>query len=339
MAVNIRERLRANDRAVLLGGRAVAVMVMLLVPFVVPTFEMGLVVEFLILIVFAASYDLLLGYTGLVSFGHALPYGAGAYFMGIVLAGRPLPLVPTADLGFPAAVVIGIVAVVVVALVTGYLALQLSGVYFAMLTLAFGMVGYLVVFETTEITGGDNGLLIDRPSILGLELADPTTFYYVTLAVVVLGYLAMRRFTNSPTGRVLMSIRENEERARFLGYDTFRYKLFVYTVSGLFAGVAGLLQALYLTIVTPSLMYWETTGDALLVTLIGGMGTLWGAIIGAGFLMGVRELVTGITEGWPIILGVVYVIFVIFVPSGFAGFIRTNRSVRDVIEDLRDFRD
>lgn len=331
----VRERLRANGRALLIGGRAVAVLVMALLPFVLTTYHTGLVTEFLILVVFAASYDLLIGYTGLVSFGHALPYGTAAYMFGIVMADRPLPFVPTGEVGFWGALVLAVVAVVVVSAVTGYLALQLTGVYFAMLTLAFAMVGYLTVFETTPVTGGDNGLLLTLPEVLGIQLFDPATFYYVVLAVVVLSYLAMRRFTNSPTGRVLMSIRENEERARFLGYDTFRYKLFVFTVSGLFAGIAGMLQGMYLNIVTPSLMFWETTGDALLVTLIGGMGTLWGAIVGSIFLMGARELLTGITESWPIFLGIIYVIFVIFVPSGIAGLVRQNRSVWDLIEDLR----
>ncbi|WP_254538248.1 branched-chain amino acid ABC transporter permease [Halomarina litorea] len=338
MAVGLADRFEDRTAALRLGLALLGVAAFALLPQVLSNFETGLVVEFLILLLFAASYDLLIGFTGVVSFGHALPYGVGAYFMGIAMSGRPLPGIPEAGLSLPVAVVLALVAVVLVSLITGWLAFQLSGVYFAMLTLAFSMVGYFVVFESTGITGGDNGLLVFRPDLLGLPLGDYVTFYYLVFWVVLVSFLAMRRLTNSPFGRVLVCIRENEERARFLGYDTFRYKLGVFVVAGLFAGIAGLLQGLYLQIVTPDLLYWSTGGDALLVTLIGGMGTLWGAAVGAAFLLGARELLTGIVEGWPIVLGVVYVLFVLFVPHGIAGLLTGKgeaRSVWDVVGDLR----
>lgn len=337
MAVEFRRRLAENGSMFRAGVWVAVLVVLAAIPLVLSSFETGLFIELMLLVVFAASYDLLIGYSGVISFGHALPFGTAAYLMGMVMAGRPLPGIPTESLGFPAAILIGIVAVVLVSLATGYLALQLAGVYFAMLTLAFSMVGYFVVFETTEYTGGDNGLLITRPEVFGVALGDQITFYYVVLVVVVLCYAAMRRLTTSPFGQVLKSIRENEERARFLGYDTFRYKLFAFVVAGFFAGIAGMLQGLYLNIITPSLMYWSTGGDALLVTLIGGMGTLWGSIVGAMFLMGAREFLTGFTENWPIVLGVVYVLFVLFVPSGIAGLVTGDgsRSVWDLIRELR----
>ena len=135
---------------------------------------------------------------------------------------------------------------------------------------------------------------------------------------------------------MLVSIRENEERVRFLGYDTFHYKLAVFVIAGLFAGVAGILQGLYLNILTPNMLYWATGGGALLVTLIGGMGTLWGVVFGAAFLLGTRELLTGTIEGWAIVLGVVYVVFVLFVPDGIAGLLTDRgRSVWDVASNLR----
>lgn len=299
-------------------------------------YHSGLVVEFFIFLLFAASYDLLIGYTGVISFGHALPYGTAAYVMGIAMAGRPLPGIPEAGVSLPVAILLALVAVVVVSVLTGWLAFQQSGVYFAMLTLALSMVGYYVAFESTPITGGDNGLLVTRPDLLGLPLSDYVTFYYFAFFVVVASFVILWRLTSSPFGSVLVVIRENEERARFLGYDTGRYKLAVFTVAGLFAGVAGLLQGLYLNIVTPNMLYWSTGGDALLVTLIGGMGTLWGAAVGAAFLLGVRELLTGIIEGWPIVLGVVYVLFVLFFPGGIAGMLRGDgRTVWDVLTDLR----
>lgn len=308
----------------------------LAIPQVFESYQTGLVVEFLLFLLFAASYDLLIGFTGVISFGHALPFGTAAYMMGIAMTGRPLPGIPEAGVSLPIAVGLALVAVVLVSIVTGWLAFQQSGVYFAMLTLALSMVGYYVAFETTHITGGDNGLLVTRPDILGLPLTDYVTFYYFTFLIVAGSFLAMWRLTNSPFGSVLVIIRENEERARFLGYDTFHYKLAVFIVAGLFAGIAGLIQGLYLNIITPDMLYWATGGDALLVTLIGGMGTLWGSALGAAFLLGIRELLTGIIEGWPIILGVVYVLFVLFFPGGIAGLLTgRGRTVWDAIDDLR----
>lgn len=336
MAVGLSRRFGDDTRMVRWGVALVVVAVFAVLPQVLGNYHTGLVVEFFILLLFAASYDLLIGYSGVVSFGHALPYGTAAYMMGIVMAGRPLPGIPEAGLSLPVAALLALLAVVVVSAVTGWLAFQLSGVYFAMLTLAFSMVGYYIVFESTNVTGGDNGLLVTRPDVLGFPLGDYVAFYYVVFWIVLLSYLAMRRLTHSPFGRVLISIRENEERARFLGYNTFRYKLAVFVIAGLFAGVAGLLQGLYLSIITPNMLYWSTGGDALLVTLIGGMGTLWGAAVGAAFLLGARELLTGIIEGWQIILGIVYVVFVLFVPDGIAGLVtRESRSVWDVVRDFR----
>jgi branched-chain amino acid transport system permease protein len=331
MAVSVRRRLAENRRTARAGVWVAVLGILSVVPFVLPSFQTGLVIEMMILVLFAASYDLLIGYAGIISFGHALPLGTAAYMMGIVMAGRPLPLVPTGSLGFWPAVGLAILAVVVVSVVTGYLALQRSGVYFAMVTLAFSMVGYFLVFETTSITGGDNGLLVSRPEVFGLALSQQIVFYFTTLVIVALSYAALRRVTTSPFGRVLRSIRENEQRARFFGYDTFRYKLFAFTVAGLFAGVAGVLQGLYFNIITPSMMYWSTGGDALLITLIGGMGTLWGAIVGTVMLLGTREVLTGITENWPIVLGIVYVLFV---PKGLAGLVTDSRSVWDAVGDL-----
>lgn len=336
MAVSIGQRLGLGSRRVRLFGFLILLAFFAALPQFLGSYESGLVVEFMLFLVFAASYDLLIGYTGVISFGHALPFGTAAYVMGIAMAGRPLPGIPEAGVSLPVAVVLALAAVIVVSVATGYLAFQQSGVYFAMLTLALSMVGYYFVFETTAITGGDNGLLVFRPDLFGLPLSDYVTFYYLTFFAVVLSFLAMWRLVNSPLGRVLVIIRENEERAQFLGYNTFRYKLAVFVVAGFFAGVAGMLQGLFLNIVTPDLLYWATGGDALLVTLIGGMGTLWGAALGSAFLLGARELLTGIIEGWPIILGIVYVLFVLFFPSGIAGAITgEGRSVWDTVGDLR----
>lgn len=337
MSVELNGYLDGHTTLVQRGIALVGLILLGIVPQILGSYETGLIVELLILFLFAASYDLLIGYTGVVSFGHALPYGVAAYVMGMVMVGKPLPGVPESGLALPIAVVAALTSVVVVMLLTGWLAFRLTGVYFAMLTLAFAMVGYFVAFESTALTGGDNGLLVFRPELFGISLGDYVVFYYLVAGTVIGSYLAMRRLTNSPFGQVILSIRENEERARFLGYDTFRYKLAVYVVSGLFAGIAGILQGLYLNIITPNMLYWSTGGDALLVALIGGMGTLWGAAAGAVFLLGARELLTGLVDGWPVILGVVYVLFVLFIPDGLAGLVTDrSRSAWDVITDIRE---
>jgi branched-chain amino acid transport system permease protein len=306
------------------------------VPMLASSYQTGLVVEMLVLALFAASYDLLIGYTGIVSFGHALPFGLGLYGFAVFATDQPVPFVPTAAVPFEAAILVALVLVVVVSLVTGYLALQASGVYFAMITLAFAQIGYLAIFENTEITGGDGGILLFRQEVFGVSLTDGTTFYYVTLLVVAGCFLAMRRLTTSPYGQVLRSIRENETRARFLGYDTFRYKLSVFAAANLFAAVAGILGGLHSNIATPTALHWSTGGNALLMTLIGGMGTLWGPVVGAGVLFAGEELLSSITEHWLLLLGGIYVVFVIFVPSGLAGIVTdSDRTAWDAVRDLK----
>jgi branched-chain amino acid transport system permease protein len=300
------------------------------------SYQTGLVVEFLVLVLFAVSYDLLIGYTGIVSFGHALPYGMGIYVLAIFATNRPVPYVPTEPVSFEVALLVALLLVVFVSLVIGYIALQSSGVYFAMITLAFAQIGYLAVFESGDITGGDGGLLLFGQEFFGISLADGVTLYYLTLVVVAGSLLAIRRLTTSPYGQVLKSIRENERRARFLGYDTFRYKLSVFVAAGFFAAIAGILQGLHSSIATPNSLHWSTGGDALLMTLIGGMGTLWGPVVGAAVLFGAEEVLTGVTEHWLLILGTIYIVFVIFVPSGIAGIVgESERNVWDVLRDLR----
>jgi branched-chain amino acid transport system permease protein len=328
-------RLPALSRTLLV--RVVVFAALAAVPMVTSSYQTGLVVEVLVLALFAASYDLLIGYTGIVSFGHALPFGLGLYGFAIVATNQEVPFFPTEAIPFGAAILVALALVLVVSLIIGYLALQASGVYFAMITLAFAQIGYLAIFESADITGGDGGILLFPQDVFGIPLTDGTTFYYVALLVVTGCFLAMRRLTTSPYGQVLKSIRENETRARFLGYDTFRYKLSVFVAAGLFAAVAGVLKGLHSNIATPSALHWSTGGDALLMTLIGGMGTLWGPVVGAGVLFAGEELLASITEHWLLLLGGIYVLFVIFVPSGLAGLVSddADRTAWDAIRDLK----
>lgn len=263
------------------------------------------------------SYDLLFGYTGLLTFGHALFFGGGAY--GIAILARVY------DLNYLEAFPIVLALLVVLGLVVGVAALQLSGIYFAIITLAFAQLGYEFILEFNEFTGGVNGIYsISIPEVVGFSLGDPIVTYYVTLAAVVVVYLGLRRVTASPFGKVIQGIQENEERIEMLGINTFRYKLASFILAGVIGGFGGMLYPLFITFVSPPLANWTTTGDLLMMTLIGGFGTLWGPLLGAGFYISLKTSLSGFLEQWRLLMGVIFVLFVLFLPSGIAGLLQGN---------------
>lgn len=276
-------------------------------------FIQGLMIEVFILAVFAISYDLILGITGLLSLGHAMFFAVGAYLTGIMLK--------SFGLSFPATVAVVIVAGILQALLFGIVLPRVQGITFALVTLGFASV-FDILIKTRELadyTGADVGLQgIPRPAYL-----NPTgriQFYFVALAFAVLVYLVYRRFVNSPTGRVCIAIRENEDRASMLGYNTFYFKLVALMVSAVTAGLAGTLHALYKPIVSPEIAGVFFTVDALLMILIGGMGTLSGAMVGAAtFRLLDFYLDRWFGENGTFLLGVVYVGLVLFVPYGIIG--------------------
>jgi branched-chain amino acid transport system permease protein len=276
-------------------------------------FIQGLMIEVFILAVFALSYDLVLGITGLLSLGHAMFFAFGAYLTGIMLKSFGWSLLPTA--------VLVIVAGILQALLFGIVLPRVKGITFALVTLGFASV-FDIVIKTRELadyTGADVGLQgIPRPDFL-----NPTArlrFYFVALAFAVLMFLIYRRFVDSPTGRVCIAIRENENRARMLGFNTFYFKLTALIVSAVTAGLAGLLHALYKPIVSPEIAGVFFTVDALLMILIGGMGTLSGAMVGAAtFRLLDYFLEDQFHESASLLLGIVYVGLVLFLPYGIIG--------------------
>jgi branched-chain amino acid transport system permease protein len=285
-----------------------------------PKFWQGMLAQVFILAVYAVSYDLLMGYTGILSFGHAMFFGTGAYVTGIGLthAGWPLWQV--------------VIAVVVVALVQGLiigvLSLRVRGVYLAMVTLAFAQMFFILAEATDfrEWTGAEDGL----HGIPVPEWMSPTDqrlrFYYIALAFSVAAYLVARRLVESPVGRVMVAIRENEPRAQMIGYNTFVYKLIAVTLSGLLASAAGLMNVLWNVNANPSMLSVNTTINALLMTIIGGVGTLIGPVLGAGVLQLLGYWLND-TFGprWPLIFGVVYILIVLFFPYGLVGTWRLRR--------------
>jgi branched-chain amino acid transport system permease protein len=278
-----------------------------------PLFIQGLLIEVFILAVFAISYDLVLGITGLLSFGHAMFFAFGAYLTGIMLKSFDWSFFPTIGLV--------VVASMVQALLFAVVLPRVQGITFALVTLGMAAVFDLLIKtrELAEYTGADVGLQgVPRPDFL--NPTDRLRFYFVALAFMVLVYLVYRRFVDSPTGRVCIAIRENEDRARMLGFNTFYFKLAALIVAAITAGLAGTLHTLYKPIVSPEIASLGYTVNGLLMLLIGGIGTLSGAMVGAAtFRLTEFYLDKWFQESAGYILGVLYVFLVLFVPYGIVG--------------------
>jgi branched-chain amino acid transport system permease protein len=286
-----------------------------------PKFWQGMLIQVFILAVYAMSYDLMLGYTGILSFGHAMFFGVGAYATGILLKYSDWSLGPTLQ--------VVIAAAVVLAVIIGVVSLRVRGVYFAMATLAFAGMFYILIQATDlrDITGAEDGLHgIPSPSWLS-PTGDRLLFYFVALAFCVVMYLIARRVVESPPGRVMVAIRENEPRAQMIGFNTFVYKLLAVTLAGVMAALAGVLSALWNLNATPEVFSTDTTISALLMTIIGGVGTLVGPMIGAGVMQLLGYWLNDIFgPRWPLIIGIVYILLVLFLPYGIVGTWRMRRN-------------
>jgi branched-chain amino acid transport system permease protein len=277
-------------------------------------FYQGLLIEVFILGMYALSYDLVLGVTGLLSFGHALFFAVGAYLTGVLIKSFGWSLAPT----LAAVIVAGIIQALLFSLVLP----RVRGITFALVTLGLSAVFHIVVqtHEMTEWTGGDVGLQgLTPPGFLNPTTAR-LTFYFVALAAVMLAYLFYYRFVNSPTGRVCLAIRENESRALMLGYNTFYFKVVALVVASITAALAGTLHAFYQPIISPNIASLSFTVAALLMILLGGVGTLSGALLGAAMY----RLLAFFLDRWlgefaDFFLGLVYVLLVLFVPYGVVG--------------------
>jgi branched-chain amino acid transport system permease protein len=301
-------------------GSAVIIALLIAAPLVLPEFWRRLVTEILIWGLLAMSSDLLIGYTGMVSFGHSAFFGLGMYgAAAALLAVRP----PSLWL----AIATGLIAAAAVAAFVAYFSTRLRDIYFAITTLIFSQIFYVVIFTWTEVTGGENGLTFSRPALAipGLVSIPFTsaTLHWFVLAAVTLSYLVLRRITQSPFGMVLQSIRENEARTRAIGYPVERYKIVAVMLSGLFAGLAGVLYALQNRFAAPDFVFFVVSGETIIYNVIGGVGTLVGPIVGAAFFLLLREGFSRFfTEYYLIPVGIIFVAMVIFVPQGLLGFAR-----------------
>ena len=290
-----------------------------LFPFVITNrFYISLLNEMLIYGLLAMSLDVLLGYTGLLSFMHNAYLGISAYVVGLFLihiSPSSLWLACLAGVGFTS----------LVALPVGWVQVRTGGLAFALLTLAFGMMFHTIVWKWYSLTGGDDGLMgMPNPDItlFGLSVGntgDPSVMYLFTLVVVTICFLLTRRIIRSPFGAVLEAIRENEERAAFIGINVRRYKLLGWLLACMLAGIAGALFILCKGYIGPTTMSAFAGAGVLMMVLLGGMKTLWGPLIGAAIFIYIQDYISTMTEHWEIYLGLVVILLVLFLPTGFVG--------------------
>jgi branched-chain amino acid transport system permease protein len=277
---------------------------------------------------FAAALDLLVGYTGLLSFGHAAFWGTAAYTAGLVSIHSGVP--------FPIAVLAGAVAAAALAVPIGYLSVRRSGIYFAMVTLAFAQMVYFVANQWRGLTGGENGLQGVPRELFGADLSDPFVFYYAGLPIVLFGLWWVWRIVHSPFGRVLVAIRDNPARARAIGYPVDRYKLVAFTLSAGLSGLAGGLFAVSHGFVSLQEVYWTTSGKAVMMVVLGGIGTIWGGTIGAGLVVQLEDyLSTSGFDGIGIVTGLVFVVVVLLFRQGVWGTLRALRLPSLAVRRLR----
>jgi branched-chain amino acid transport system permease protein len=259
----------------------------------------------------ALSLDLVMGYMGLLSFGHAAFWGLGAYATALFALHVSPAFIP--------ALLFAIVVTAIVAWIIGALSIRLTGVYFAMITLAFAQMFYQIALTWDEVTGGANGLSIPSLNLFGIiNLGDTTAFYYLTLIVMVSIYGLSVYLLKTPFGRVMTAIRESERRMAFLGYDVNKYKRQAFALSGAIGGISGSLLVTYQMFVSAETLYWIVSGDVVIAMMLGGVGTLFGPMIGAALFIGISEVLSSYVEQWRFALGLLLVLIVLFVPRGLA---------------------
>lgn len=311
-------RIRGAAGGWLAAAFLVGIAVLLALPYVLSSYYLGLVIEMMIFALFAMSLDLLVGYAGMASLGHAAYFGIAAYATGLLA----LRLGWDVWLALPAGVFMAALA----AALFGLLALRTRGGYFLMITLALAQVAWGIAFGWRSLTGGDDGLPnVPRPHLglhLSWSLADTAPFYYFVLLIVSIGMLCLVRVVASPFGFALRGIRESETRMSALGYNVWRYKFVAFVAAAAFAGLAGCLYAYYNRFVSPDYLHVARSAEVLLMVILGGAGTMVGPAIGAALIVLLQNLISAYTERWLLVLGLVYVCVALLAPSGLAGLVR-----------------
>lgn len=280
-----------------------------------------LVTQILIFGILAMSYDILLGYTGIVSFGHAMFFGIGAYCTAIMLNDFE------STIGvFIGSIIVGMLIAGILSFIVGLLTLRLKSHFFAMLTMAISGLLLVVAEKWRDVTKGNDGFTFKAPDVF----KDRVVFYLVVLILLVIVFITLKRFVSSPLGRVLIAVRENEQRTKSLGFKTLNYKVIASVVAGVIASLAGSLYAVSLRFVNTSVLTMEITLDALLMTIIGGVGTLIGPLVGSVVIESAQHYLSGLArdfpifERWIIFFGIIYILAVIFFPKGIVGTLQSK---------------
>lgn len=293
---------------------AATILLLMVFPWLVPYH--ALAINILIWGLFALGFNLLFGYTGMLSFGHAALLGVGSYGCGIMIV----------HLGWPwyAAILAGVACAALVACVMWYLAIRTRGIYFSMVTLALAECVYYIFYQWESVTGGENGLRginVSNINLFGFEIdiLNPVNKYYVMLAIVAVAVWLFSRILASPFGAVLETIRENDKRAAACGYNVNHIKLVAFVLSGAFCGLAGALRAIHLSTVPVEVLQIATSGEVVMMALLGGFGTFFGPFVGAAVFQWFGDVLTLWTTHWQLYLGATFMVFVLFFPRGIWG--------------------
>jgi branched-chain amino acid transport system permease protein len=294
----------------------VALAFLLVIPFLTSSrIALDFVIRLAAFGIFATSLNILVGYGGMVSFGHAMFFGGGAYAFALTLQ--------KTGLGIPAAMLVAIVFSALVALVVGAICVRLKEIYFSFLTLAFQMLLHSIILTWTSLTGGDQGLTggIPRPPFLGLNLANTTHLFWFASVVGVACFLLMRYILQSPYGYTLRMVRDNADRAQFLGINVWRVKLYAFILAGSFAGIGGVLMSLFVSGAFPDFSYWTMSGEAVFMIMMGGVNVFIGPLVGSALLLMFNDVITRTTEYHGLALGVVVLVFALGFKRGITDFV------------------
>jgi branched-chain amino acid transport system permease protein len=305
-----------NDKSYLTGvdwSFWISIPIFIILPFISP--YTALATNILIYALFALGYNLLLGYTGWLSFGHASFFGLGAYATGLLLV--------KLNVSVWLAIAAGILMATLGGVVIGYISLKRRDVYFAMLTLAFSQLLYFIALQLKDLTGGDNGLagvpIVRLP--LSIDLSLPLHSYYFVLVIFILVTYGARRLLKSPFGKAMQAIRENENRAISCGYDAKKIKLISFIISTMLSGLAGSLYCIHLRFVPLETFGLTTNGEVIFIAIIGGLGTFWGPVVGSVVFLLLIDITSKIMERWELVVGLVFIIFILFLNRGICGLI------------------
>jgi branched-chain amino acid transport system permease protein len=294
-----------------------------LLPFVLP--YTALANEIMLFALAAVAFDLCVGYTGVMMFCQASFFGTGVYVTSLVL----LHLTSNIFL----AIFLGVLVPTLMAVLIGYMASLRSGSYSVLLTLAFNEMIYFIAFQWSSVTGGDDGLTgikrpnLEIPGLFTIDLQSSLAYYFFAFVFFIAAVAIMRRITFSPFGKILQAVRENEERAAAIGYNTRLYKMSVFALGGLFMGLAGSLYSMYICFAHIHNVHFETSGNIVMMVLIGGMGTLFGPVVGAFLIVMASDLISALWERWLFVMGVLFIFFVLFARGGIWGMLQ-NLSAR-----------